>query len=82
MKWRCGKGGFAGGGGIVIKLLPHPFAFEGFWETAPRFAPLRILRNGVVGRYLGFRATTARIAHFLPQFVTAHRIFADFSVIH
>ena len=25
------------------KALPHLFAFEGFWETAPRFVPLRIL---------------------------------------
>ena len=63
------------------KALPPPFAFEGFWETAPRFV-LRILRNDMVGRYLGFHATVARIAHFLPQFVTTHRIFADFSAIH
>ena len=63
------------------KALPPLFAFEGFWETAPRFAPLQILRNGVVGRYLGFRATTARIAHLSSQFVTAHQIFADFSAI-
>ena len=30
-------------------------------------------------RYLGFRATAARIADLSLQFVTAHRIFADFS---
>ena len=30
-------------------------------------------------RYLGFRATVARIADLSPQFVTARRIFADFS---
>ena len=24
-----------GGGGAVIKYFPHPFAFEGFWETIP-----------------------------------------------
>ena len=63
------------------KALPPLFAFKGFWETAPRFALLRILLNGMVGHHLGFCATTARIAHFLPQFVTAHRIFADFSAI-
>ena len=33
-----------------------------------------------VGRYLGFRATSARIADLCPQFVTARRIFADLSV--
>ena len=32
-----------------------------------------------MGRYLGFRATAARIADLSPQFVTARRIFADFS---
>ena len=64
------------------KALPPPFAFEGFGETAPRFAPLQILRNDVVGHYPGFLATTARVAHFSPQFVTDHRIFADFSAIH
>ena len=35
MKWQSGKGGSAGCGGAVIKHSPHPFAFEGFWETAP-----------------------------------------------
>ena len=64
------------------KALPPLFAFKGFWETAPRFAPLRILRNGVVGHYLGFRTTTAHFTHFSPQLVTAHRIFTDFSAIH
>ena len=34
----------------------------------------------MVGRYLGFRATVARIANLSPQFVMARRIFADFSV--
>ena len=63
------------------KALPPPFAFEGFWETAPRFAPLRILRNNMVGRYLGFRATAAHSAHLSPQVVTAHRIFTDISAI-
>ena len=63
------------------KALPPPFTFDGFWETAPRFVPLRILCNSVAGCYLGFRATIARIAHLSPQFVTAHRIFADFSAI-
>ena len=43
--------------------------------------PPRILQNGVVGRYLGFRTTAARIAHLSPQVVTAHRIFADFFAI-
>ena len=45
------------------KALPPLSAFEGFWETAPRFVTLRILRNGVVGHYLGFHPTAARIAH-------------------
>ena len=35
----------------------------------------------MVGRYLGLHANTAHIAHFSPQFVTAHQIFADFSAI-
>ena len=35
-----------------------------------------------MGRYLGFRTTTACITHFSPQFVTARRIFDNFSVIH
>jgi len=64
------------------KALPPLFAFKGFWETALRFAPLRILRKGVVGCYLGFHATAAHFAHFSSQFVTAHRIFADFSAIN
>ena len=64
------------------KALPPLFAFKGFWETAPRFVPLRISQSGVVGHYLGFRATAAHIAHFLPQFVTAHQKFADLSAIH
>ena len=33
----------------------------------------------MVGRYLGFRATVARIADLSPQFVPARQIFADFS---
>ena len=41
--------------------------------------PPRILRNSKVGRYLGFRATAARIAHLSPQFVTSRQIFTDFS---
>ena len=61
------------------KALPPPFAFEGFWETAPRFVPLRILRSSVVGYYLGFHATAAHVAHLSPQFVMARQIFADFS---
>ena len=40
---------------------------------------LRILCNSKVGRYLGLRTTPARIADLSPQFVTASRIFADFS---
>ena len=35
MKWQSGKGGNAGCGSAVIKHFPHPFAFEGFWETVP-----------------------------------------------
>ena len=34
-KWQSGKGGNAGCDGAVIKHFPHPFAFEGFWETVP-----------------------------------------------
>ena len=63
------------------KAHPPPFAFEGFWETAPSFAPLQILHNSVVGRYLGFCATAAHISYLSLQVVTAHRIFADFSAI-
>ena len=43
--------------------------------------PLRILRNCVVGRYLGFYGTVARIAHLSPQVVAAHQMFADFFAI-
>ena len=51
------------------KALPPPLAFKGFWETAPQFVPLRILHDCVVGHYLGFRTTAARIAHLSPQFI-------------
>ena len=34
----------------------------------------------MVGRYLGFRATMARIADLSPQFVMSRRISANFSV--
>ena len=74
-RWECGVRRRS------YKALPPPLIFEGFWETAPGFAPLRILHNRVVGRYLGLRANTAHIAHFSLQFVIAHRIFADFSAI-
>ena len=63
------------------KALPPPLAFEGFWETTPRFVPLRIPRISVVGRYLGFHATATHIAHLSSEVVTAHRIFTDFSTI-
>ena len=45
------------------KALPHLFAFEGFWETAPGLAPLRILHNSMVGCYLGFHAIATHIAY-------------------
>ena len=35
----------------------------------------------MVSHCLGFHSTVARITHLSPQFVTAHRIFADFSAI-
>ena len=35
-----------------------------------------------MGRYVGFRVSVARIAHLSPQFVTAHRIFADLFTNH
>ena len=35
MKWQSSKGGNAGCDSAVIKHFSHPFAFEGFWETAP-----------------------------------------------
>ena len=79
MKWQSGKGGSRGCGGAVIKHSPHLFAFEGLWETAPGLMPLRNLCNSKVGRYLGFHATVARIAHLSLQFVLARRIFTDFS---
>ena len=82
MKWQSGKGGSAGCGDVVIKHSPHLSHSRVFGKLLPRFTPLRILRNSMVGRYLGFRATAARIAHLSPQFVTAHRIFADFSAIY
>ena len=34
-EWQSGKGMNTGCGGAVIKHFPHPFAFEGFWETVP-----------------------------------------------
>ena len=65
MKWRSGKGGSLGGGGAIVKYFPHPFAFEGFWETIPMIC-VRILRNNKVGCYLGFRVTAVRIADLSP----------------
>ena len=35
MEWQSGKGMNMGCGNVVIKHFPHPFAFEGFWETIP-----------------------------------------------
>ena len=47
------------------KALPQLLHSMVFGKLLPRFAPLRILCNIKVGRYLGFRATTARIADFI-----------------
>ena len=80
MKWQCGKGGSAGCDGVVTKHSPHLFAFEGFWETIPAICASPHSPQLKVGRYLGLRATSARIADLSPQFVTARRIFADFSI--
>ena len=79
MKWQSGKGGSVGCGGAVIKHFPHPFAFEGFWETVPVICVSPNYPQLKVGRYLGLRAAQARIADLSPQFVTARRIFADLS---
>ena len=79
MKWQSGKGGSAGCSGAVIK---HSLTFSHsrvFGKPFPRFTLLRILRNSKVGRYLGFRATATCITDLSPRFVTARRIFADFS---
>ena len=78
-KWQSGKGGNAGCGGAVIKHFPHPFAFEGFWETVPAIYATLNSPQLKVGRYLRLRATLVRIADLSPQFVIAHRIFADLS---
>ena len=69
-----------GCGGAVIKHSPHLFAFKGFWKTVPTICASPNSPQLKVGRYLGFRATSARIADLCPQFVTARRIFADLSV--
>ena len=79
MKWQSGKDGNAGCGGVVINHFPHPFAFEGFWGTVPMIYATLNSPQLKVGRYLGLRATLARIADLSPQFVMARRIFADLS---
>ena len=79
MKWQKGKGRSAGCGGAVIKHSPTFSHSRGFGKLLLRLAPLQILRNSKVGRYLGFCATAACITDFSPQFVTARRIFVDFS---
>ena len=68
-----------GCGGVVIKHSPHLFAFEGFWETVPAICASPNSLQLKVGCYLGLRATSARITDLSPQFVVAHRIFADLS---
>ena len=79
MKWQRGKGMSVGCGGAVIKHSPHLFAFEGFWETIPAICASPHSPQLKVGRYLGLRATSARIADLSPQFVMARRIFTNIS---
>ena len=64
------------------KGLPPRFAFDGFWETTPRFASLRILHYSKVGRNVGFCATATHVAHLSTPLVATHRIIADFSAIY
>ena len=79
MKWQRGKGMSAGCDDTVIKHSPHLFAFEGFWETIPAICASPHSPQLKVGRYLGLRAISARIADLSPQFVMARRIVADTS---
>ena len=60
------------------KALPTLSYLRVFGKPLLQFALLHFLRNTKVGRYLGFRATMARIADLSPQFVMARRIFTDF----
>ena len=48
------------------KALPHLSHSRVFEKPLPRFVPLRILRSGLLGRYLSFRVTTTRIAQLSP----------------
>ena len=82
-EWQSGKGMNVGCGGAVIKHIPHPFVFEGFWETipaicAPPNSPMRLLGN----RNLGFHATATHVAHLSLPLVITRRIIADFSAIY
>ena len=61
------------------KALPHLFAFEAFWETVPAICVSPNSPQLKVGRYLGLRAISARIADLSPQFVMARRIFTNIS---
>ena len=56
VKWQRWERGC---GSAVIKHSPNLSHSRVFGKPLPRFAPLRILQSGLLGRYLGFRVITA-----------------------
>ena len=74
--------GGMGCSGTVIKHFPHFSAFKGFWGTVLTICAALISPMRHMGRYLGFCATAAHVAHLSLPSVAARRNIADFSAIY
>jgi len=80
MAGRNGKGGGHGVRWCSYKALRQ--LIEGFWGTVLAICAAPNSPKRHMGRYLGFYATAAHVAHLSSPPFVEHRIITDFSAIN